>query len=112
MDIRRSDQKHQDNPSTPSTGIRRENFKRNKQDQAPYFCDDTQKHTLVEPLRDPCPEQQVEDEQDVRWDGEQVCLERAKSKTLELQRDVVGCRCIGDSPDQAEHVNRPHIIVP
>lgn len=111
MYIRRTDQKNQVHISAPSVGISRENLEGDQQCQTPHFRDNTQKHALVESLRNPCDDQQVDDEYNVCRDGEQVRLERSEIETLELQGNIVCCGRVGNAPDETKGINRPKVIV-
>lgn len=111
MNIRCSDQKNQVHPSAPSTGISRKNLEGNQQCQTPHFTNNTQKHTLIEALRNPRPEQQIDNENNICRDGKQVGFERSKTETFELQGNIVGRRRVGNTPNQTKQINRPEVIV-
>lgn len=111
MYIRRTDQKNQVHISTPSVGISRENLEGDQQRQTPHFTDNTQKHALVESLRNPCDNQQIDDEYNVCRNGEQVRLERSETETLELQGNIVGCGRVGNAPNETKRINRPKVII-
>lgn len=111
MDIRRPKKKYQNDPPSPGTGLRGQHFQRNQQNQAPDLGHDTQEEPNIEALRDPSPEEQVDDEDRVRGDSQEIGLEGLEPQRLELQRDVARRRRVGDQPRQAEQVDDPHVVV-
>lgn len=111
MNIWRSNQQDQIDPSSPITGIRGQDLEDNQQRQAPKLRDNPNQEPLVEPLRYPRTEQQVDNENDIRRDSQQIGFESAKAHALQLDSDVV-CRWrVGNHPDQTQEVNRPHVVV-
>lgn len=111
MNIWRSNQQNQIDPSSPITGIRGQDLKNNQQSQAPKLRGNPNQEPLIEPLRYPRTEHQVDDENDIRGDSQQIGFESAKAHALQLDSDVV-CRWrVGNHPDQTQEVNRPHVVV-
>lgn len=111
MDVRCPKKKYQNDPPGPGTGLCGQHLQGNQQNQAPDFRHDPQEEPHIEPLRDPSPEEQVDDEDRVRGDSQEIGLEGLEPQRLELQRDIARRRCVGDQPCQAEQVDDPHVII-
>lgn len=86
-------------------------FKSDEESHSPDLASNTKKQPLIESLRDPSPQQQIEDEDNRRRDSEQVGLEGGETQRLQLQTDVAACWNICDHPGQTEEVNDPHVVV-
>lgn len=111
MHVWTPDQKNEDRPSRPRAGVRRQHLQRDQQDQVPHLGHRAQQQPLVDAFRYPRPEREIDDEDDIRGDGQQVRLERAESQRRQLQRDVVGRRAGRDQPRQTYQVDQPHVVV-
>ena len=111
MHVRRPNQERAQSPLDPRPRVRRDRLERNQDRERPELAHETDEEALVRLLRDPGPEEQLQDEEHVGGYGEQIRLKGAEAGGLELQRQVLRHGIVGDEPGEAKQVNRPHVVV-
>lgn len=111
MHIGHSKQQCQHSPPDPGAGSLRKQLQIDEQHDSPELCANAEKKTLVKPLRDPGPQEQVANKDRRRRNSEQVGVEGTKPQRLELQTDVAVRRGGCNRPSQAEYVDNPHVVV-
>ena len=78
-----------EDPGHPVATCRRQSLKGNEQWQHPDLRNGGKQKSLVELFREPSEDKQVDDEDDVCWDGQEVHLKCCETGCLEVERDVL-----------------------
>lgn len=111
MYVRMADEQGAQRPFDPRARVGVDCLQRNQYGQGPDLADETGQEALVCLLGHPGPEEQLQDEERVGRNGEQVRFEGVEAGGLELQRQVLRHRVVGNQPGKAEEIDGPHVVI-
>ena len=82
MNVWSTDQKDQNHVASPSTRIVRQGLEGNQEGHHPELHKDTKDEASIDAFREPSKEEQIDDEDDVRGNGEQACLKGVEMEKI------------------------------
>lgn len=98
MDIWMSNEQRTQCPLCPSRCGTRDEFQSNQQWECPDLTNKPDQESLIDFLGNPGPEEKLNDEQGVGWDGEEIRFEGAETVGFELKSQVCSCWIVWNQP--------------
>lgn len=95
----------------PLVGVVGNVLERKEKREEVNAVDDTDNQSLVDFLRNPCPENELENEEEVRGNDKQVRLESVEANGSQGESKVTGHWCRWNEPDDANKVDWPHVVI-
>lgn len=111
MDVGRADEQDRQGVLAPVARVSGDELEGDEDGERPDLRGETKEEALVDLLREPGPEEQLDDEENVGWNAEQVGLERGEVERTELQREICGDGLVRNQPCESNDIDGPHVPI-